>query len=175
MIKQLARSRIRVFNARRICIAMSETCKQAADLLNSVFEGVGFELNAEVEKTASDCLLNISGTDAALLLNEGGELLDAVQHLLNQSLGRTLGKDERIICDVEGFRAGREAELRAMALHAAQRVRATGAAFAFGPMQASERRVIHLVLSNEGDLETESIGEGNARRLRVSLKSTVGA
>jgi spoIIIJ-associated protein len=39
-------------------------------------------------------------------------------------------------------------------------------------MQASERRVIHLVLSNEGDLQTESVGEGNSRRLKVSLKST---
>jgi spoIIIJ-associated protein len=153
-------------------MAMSETCNQAAEILNSIFEGVGLDLTAKVEQAASGCLLNIAGTDTALLLTEGGELLDALQHVLNQSLGRTLGKDERIICDVEGFRAGREAELRAMALHAAQRVRATGTAFAFGPMQASERRVIHLVLSNERDLQTESVGEGNSRRLKVSLKST---
>lgn len=151
---------------------MTETCDKAGELLNSVFEGAGFDLQAAPDTSAQGCFLNITGSDTSLLLNEGGELLDAVQHLLNQALGRTLGKDERIVCDVEGFRAGREAELRAMALHAAQRVRATGTAFDFGPMQASERRIIHVSLSKEGDLQTESIGEGNSRRLRVSIKSS---
>lgn len=154
---------------------MMETCDKATRLLNSVFEQVGFDLNAVADKTAAGCFLNITGGDSVFLLNQGGEVLDALQHLLNQALGRTLGKDERIVCDVEGFRAGREAELRAMALHAAQRVRATASAFVFGPMDASERRVIHVSLSNESDLQTESIGEGNARRLRVSLKPSVGA
>ena len=42
--------------------------------------------------------------------------------------------------------------------------------FVFGPMDSNERRVIHLTLAEESDLYTESIGEGNARRLRVSLK-----
>ena len=154
---------------------MTETGNKASDLLNSVFEQVGFDLNTVAEKTATGWFLNITGRDTAILLNESGELLDAVQHLLNQALGRTLGKDERIVCDVEGFRAGREAELRAMALHAAQRVRATASAFVFGPMDASERRVIHLSLSNEEDLQTESIGDGNARRLKVSLRSSAEA
>ena len=151
---------------------MTETCNKAGELLNSVFEGAGFDLNASPVISETGCFLDITGADTSFLLNEGGELLDALQHLLNQALGRTLGKDERIVCDVEGFRAGREAELRAMALHAAQRVRTTGAAFDFGPMQASERRIIHVSLSTEGDLQTESIGEGNSRRLRVSMKSS---
>ncbi|MEO8435123.1 MAG: R3H domain-containing nucleic acid-binding protein [Pyrinomonadaceae bacterium] len=151
---------------------MTETCNKAGELLNSVFEGAGFDLKATPESSESGCFLDITGRDTSLLLNEGGELLDALQHLLNQALGRTLEKDERIVCDVEGFRAGREAELRAMAVHAAQRVRTTSTPFDFGPMQASERRIIHVSLASEGDLQTESIGEGNARRLRVSLKSS---
>ncbi|MBD0326017.1 MAG: hypothetical protein ICV68_06290, partial [Pyrinomonadaceae bacterium] len=107
----------------------------------------------------------------ALLLNEGGELLEALQHIVNQAFGRALPKGERIVCDVENFRATREAELRAMARHAAERVRSTGVAFTFGPMDPSERRVIHLSLAEESDLHTESVGEGAARRLKVSRKS----
>jgi spoIIIJ-associated protein len=149
---------------------MLETCNSASDLLNSVFEQAGFELKAVAEESETGCFLNIDGADTGLLLNQGGELLDALQHLLNQAFGRTLGKDKRIVCDVEGFRAGREAELRAMAVHAAEKVRSTATAFVFGPMEANERRVIHVFLANEEDLHTESIGEGNARRLRVSLK-----
>jgi spoIIIJ-associated protein len=57
-----------------------------------------------------------------------------------------------------------------MARHAANRVRSTGVPFTFGPMEANERRVIHLTLAEESDLHTESVGEGAARRLKVSLK-----
>lgn len=149
---------------------MNEACTQAQEFLNAIFGGAGLDLRATVKEAAGGCLLNIDGADTSLLLNEGGELLDAMQHLANQAFGRKLPKDERIVCDVQNFRSTREAELRAMARHAAERVRATHAAFTFGPMMASERRVIHLALAAEDDLHTESVGEGNARRLKVSLK-----
>jgi spoIIIJ-associated protein len=77
-----------------------------------------------------------------------------------------------LVCDVEGFRATREAELRAMAHHAADRVRATGAPFVFGEMNSSERRIIHLTLAECEDLFTESVGDGAARKLRVAPKSS---
>ncbi|MBD0326792.1 MAG: hypothetical protein ICV68_10185, partial [Pyrinomonadaceae bacterium] len=76
------------------------------------------------------------------------------------------------VCDVQNFRATREAELRAMARHAAERVRTTRTPFTFGPMNSNERRIIHTSLAEEADLHTESIGEGSARRLKVSLKVT---
>jgi spoIIIJ-associated protein len=151
---------------------MREECTQAQDFLNAVFDGTGLKLHAGAEESSEGCLLDIDGADTELLLNEGGELLEALQHLLNQAFGRTLSKGQRIICDVENFRATREAELRAMARHAAERVRATGVAFTFGPMNANERRVIHLSLASEEDLFTESVGEGSARRLKVSRKTS---
>jgi spoIIIJ-associated protein len=151
---------------------MNEACMQSQDFLNAVFDGAGFNLRASAREITDGCLLNIDGADASLLLNEGGELLEALQHLVNQAFGRALPKGERIVCDVEDFRATREAELRAMARHAAERVRATGGVFTFGPMISNERRVIHLVLAGEEDLHTESIGEGAARRLKVSLKTS---
>jgi spoIIIJ-associated protein len=149
---------------------MNETCTQAQTFLNDVLTGIGCDLHATIETAESGCLLNLDGADTSLLLNEGGELLEALQHLLNQAFGRALPKGERIVCDVENFRATREAELHAMARHAASRVRSTGVPFTFGPMEASERRVIHLTLAEESDLHTESVGEGAARRLKVSLK-----
>jgi spoIIIJ-associated protein len=149
---------------------MKEACLQSQDFLNSVFDGAGLSLRSTLKETSDGCLLNIDGADTSFLLNEGGELLEALQHLVNQVFGRALPKGEHIICDVEDFRATREAELRAMARHAADRVRATGAAFTFGPMNSNERRVIHLSLADEADLHTESVGEGSARRLKVSLK-----
>src|SRR5712692_833182 len=149
---------------------MSDTRNNVDQLINSIVESAGFELDASTTETDDGCLVAIDGPDSELLLSQGGELLDALQQILNQALGRALPKGQRIVCDARNYRAAREAELRAMALHAANQVRATSSAFIFGPMDASERRVIHLSLAEEEDMQTESVGDGNARRLKVSLK-----
>lgn len=150
---------------------MNETYTQAADFLQTVFDTSGLELSVVLEPVSDGVSLNLDGRDAELLLTEGGEALEAIQHVMNQAFGRKLARGERIVCDVRGFRATREAELRAMALHAAVQVRASGQAFTFGPMNANERRILHLTLADSEDLQTESIGEAKERRLKVSLKT----
>jgi spoIIIJ-associated protein len=117
-------------------------------------------------------VLDIEGKDAELLQAQTGELLEALQHLINQVFGRSLAGGERLVCDVNGFRAIREAELQAMANFAANRVRQSGMPFTFEPMSANERRIIHLTLADSADLSTESIGEGSERKLRIVRKST---
>lgn len=151
---------------------MNETCQKAEKFLNAFFNGAGLELHALSVLSDGGCSLDLDGADASLLRSEGGELLDAFEYLINQSFARDLPPGERLVCDVHSFRATREAELRAMARHAAERVRSTSVPFTFGPMNANERRIIHLSLANEPDLHTESIGEGNARRLKIVLKSS---
>ncbi|HEY7785346.1 MAG TPA: R3H domain-containing nucleic acid-binding protein [Pyrinomonadaceae bacterium] len=149
---------------------MSETCEAAGTFLQSIFDGSGLRLSVNVKSSESECVLDLDGPDSDLLQAEGGELLEALQHLATQAFGRHLPPGQRLVCDVHSFRATREAELRAMALHAAQRVRSTGTEFMFGPMNASERRIIHLSLADSEDLYTESIGQGSDRKLRVGLK-----
>jgi spoIIIJ-associated protein len=151
---------------------MQEVCTRAEELANGILQGAGFDLRSSAVETEQGCLLSIDGPDSGLLLNQGGELLDALQQLLNQAFGRDLPKGQRIACDADNFRAAREGELRAMAQHAARQVRSTSSPFVFGPMDSNERRVIHLSLAEESDLHTESIGVGNARRLRVTLKTS---
>jgi spoIIIJ-associated protein len=151
---------------------MKEEYGQAEQFLNDIFRTAGFELRAQANEDDGGCVLNIDGADAPLVRSEGGELLDALEHFVNQSFGRGLSEGERFTCDVDNFRSLRETELRAMARHAADRVRSTSVPFFFGPMSAGERRVIHLSLAEETDLFTESVGEGNARRLKVSLKKS---
>ncbi len=119
---------------------MQDTCAKAGNFLESLFQGIGLNISVGLAEKAEECLLDLSGPDAELLQVEGGELLQAVQHLVNQAFGRMLPEGQRLVCDVEGFRATREAELRAMANHAAERVRATRTPFVFGEMNSNERR-----------------------------------
>jgi spoIIIJ-associated protein len=152
---------------------MKEICTEAEQFLNDIFRLAGFSLHAEAAEADDGCILNIDGDDSGLVRSESGELLDALEHFVSQSFGRDLAEGERFVCDVDNFRALRERELRAMARHAADRVRSTGVPFFFGPMNAAERRIIHVTLAEEANLFTESVGEGNARRLKVSLKTPV--
>jgi spoIIIJ-associated protein len=149
---------------------MEDVWQQAAGFLEDVFARTGLELRVAVKRRSTGSVLDIEGADSELLQSQTGELLEAVQHLINQIFGRQLPAGERLVCDVEGFRATREAELQAMANLAAKRVRDSGVSFTFQPMNANERRIIHLTLADQEDLYTESIGEGSERKLKVGLK-----
>jgi spoIIIJ-associated protein len=151
---------------------MTEVSQQAAEFLENVFEKTGLHLRVGVKQGIAGEVLDIEGDDADLLQAQTGELLEALQHLINQVFGRSLTGSARLVCDVNGFRATREAELQAMANLAANRVRQTGIAFTFEPMSANERRIIHLTLAESEDLFTESIGEGSDRKLRIGRKSS---
>src|ERR1043166_2439050 len=144
---------------------MQEICIKAEELANAILRGAGFSLQASASEVEQGCLVSIDGPDNGLLLNQGGELLDALQQILNQAVGRNLPKGQRIVCDADNYRAARESELRAMAHHAARQVRSTGSSFVFGPMDGNERRIIPLTLADELDLHTEQLAGGTPRPL----------
>jgi len=87
---------------------MNELCSKSEQLLNSIFASAGFAVRASASESELGCLLSIEGADSGLLLNQGGELLDALQQILNQAYGRDLPKGQRIICDTNNYRAARE-------------------------------------------------------------------
>ena len=149
---------------------MSDVCEKSREFLAGILTDLRFDISVSAQMTKEGCLLDMSGADTSLLLAESGELLDAFETLLFQIYGRELEKTERFICDAEGFRQTRKAELQAMARFAAQNVRKSGKPFTFGKLNSTERRTIHLTLAGEIDLLTESIGEGRDRQLQVRLK-----
>jgi len=149
---------------------MTETCQQAETFLTELLADLRFNLRVSSEWNEDGCMMNLSGDDIPLLLSENGEMLDAFEVLLFQIYGRDFERTQRFICDADGFRQSRKAELQAMARFAAQNVRKNGRPFTFGKLNSTERRVIHLTLQVEEDLRTESVGEGKDRRLQVSLK-----
>lgn len=149
---------------------MNETCQKAEEFLSGLLTDMQFDLSLSAKQTEEGCLLNLSGEDVSFLLSENGEMLDALEVLLFQIYGKEIERSQRFVCDADGYRQTRRAELQAMARFAAQNVRKDGRPFTFGKLNSTERRVIHLSLVNETDLQTESIGDGRERRLQVRLK-----
>ena len=149
---------------------MNETCQQAETFLTDLLSDLRFNLSVSSNWTDDGCMMNLSGDDTPFLLSENGEMLDAFEVLLFQIYGRGFDREHRFVCDADGFRQSRKAELQAMARFAAQNVRKSGRPFTFGVLNSTERRVIHLTLQSEDDLSTESVGVGRDRRLQVRLK-----
>lgn len=149
---------------------MSETCQKAEAFMKDILTDLRLDLNVSSEFNDEGCALNFKGADVPLLLGENGEMLDAFETLLFQIYGRELDRTQRFVCDADGFRQTRRAELQAMARFAAQNVRKNDRPFTFGVLNSTERRVIHLTLQEEQDLITESVGAGRDRRLQVRLK-----
>ncbi len=150
---------------------MNEVCQKAQEFLAEIISDLKFDLSISAEWSDEEgCLLNLKGKDTHFLLSENGEMLDSFETLLFQIFGRGLEREHRIICDADGFRQTRKAELQAMARFAAQNVRKNEMPFTFGALNAAERRIIHLILQKETDLLTESIGVGKDRRLQVRFK-----
>jgi spoIIIJ-associated protein len=149
---------------------MNEICKSAEEFLAGLVSDLGLDLEVSGRWTDEGCLLNLTGGDSGLALAENAEMLDAFEVLLFQIYGRQLDREHRFVCDAEGFRQTRKAELHAMARFAGDHVRKTSLPFTFGVLNSTERRIIHLALQREDDLVTESVGDGRERRLQVRLK-----
>lgn len=160
------------------------TAKRISELLNAIIKNGDFHwkykitvdppLPEERDWERPVILVDLSGADAPLLMERGAELLRSVEYLVLESLRVGSEDHEKVAFDALGFRAARFEELRMSAEVAAEKVRQTGAPYAFTPMSSRERRVVHLALRDAEDLRTESEGEGPQRHLVVYPKDYKG-
>lgn len=106
--------------------------------------------------------VEFSGPDTGMLIAQNGELLDALEHLSTKILRLDPESQDQVTFDADRFRAARDRRLKDSAAAAIQHVRASGQPYAFPAMNARERRMLHLMLSESG-LPTASSGEGAGR------------
>ncbi len=112
-------------------------------------------------------VLDISGDDLGILIGRRGETLGSLQYLVNLIVGRRLKAKAGFGVDVAGYRQRREQSLRSLAIHMAERVRQTKQMMVLEPMPPNERRIVHLALADDNTVITESIGEGENRKVVI--------
>ena len=116
-------------------------------------------------------LIDIMGEDSGLLIGRRGETLRALQFLVNLILKKRLGEESvRVILDIERYRERRHNSLHDLALRVADRVANSGRPVSLEPMNAAERRVIHVSLADHARVTTESSGVGENRNVTISPK-----
>ena len=114
-----------------------------------------------------EVLADIDGRDKELLLERGGEVLKALEHLAFRALRLEPAFHEAIHIDCGGYRALRFEELRMTARVAAENVLASKQAFRLNPMSSRERRIVHLALKDFAGIRTESVGVGEQRQVVI--------
>ena len=112
-------------------------------------------------------VLDISGDDLGILIGRRGDTLASLQYLVNLIVGRKLKAKSAFGVDVAGYRRRREQSLKSLALHMAERVRTTKQMMTLEPMPPNERRIVHLALAQDASVITESIGEGENRKVVI--------
>jgi spoIIIJ-associated protein len=136
--------------------------------VNDLIDKSSLDLRAEIKQIdETTIVVSFQGFDLPLLLGHNAELLDALQYIARRAFAESVAAGAQIDFDAGGYRTQRRQELELMAQKAADRVRISKVAFVFDPMNAQDRRIIHLALMEEGGVRTESEGDGQMRRVKI--------
>ena len=112
-------------------------------------------------------LFEIEGDDSGLLIGRKGQTLRSLQFMVRFLVSRKTGERANLSVDVEGYDDRRRQSLSSLANRVAQRVVKTGRSIELEPMNPRERRLVHITLSENGDVYTESSGTGEGRRVVI--------
>lgn len=142
--------------------------EEVEQTLQRMLELMGLELATQVETSREGLNLRLGGPDQRLLTQRDSELLVALQFLLNRMSKRSWPQAGRIHLTCDGERRRRDDELIAQARGAAQEVLRSGLPKRLHPLNAYERRLVHLAVREFAELDSHSEGDGPLKRVRIS-------
>ena len=155
----------------------AEEVDLAAEVVDSILQilEIDADINIREPVTPGDGLgsaravIDISGEDLGMLIGRRGESLMAFQYVVNLVMTRRYPGRGSVTVDIEEYRRRREEQLVSLAERMADVVRESGEPITLEPMSAAERRLVHLSLADDSEVETNSIGEGDSRKVVISL------
>src|SRR3984893_16696185 len=142
--------------------------QQAADFVTQVVKQMGLTLEARMEINADGTRINLEGEGAETLLARRGEGLQALQHIVDSAFRRQLGEQKRLLIDCIGFRRDKDNELKQMARFLAEKAKSSGVEQNIGPLNAYERRLVHLAVAEISGVTSESIGDAAVKTVTIS-------
>jgi spoIIIJ-associated protein len=148
--------------------APEELLEEIRALVSSILDAMGFLARVEVYDAGGFIAVDVAPDNTALFIGQKGETIDALQYLVNVSAFRERPFFKRIVLDAEGYRQRRVEAIQGMAHRTARRAVRERRTVEMPPMNSSERRVVHLFLSDNPGVTTESEGSGDNRRVKVS-------
>lgn len=146
-----------------------EVLSIAHTALDQLLELADLEVSAEMVLTDERLEVEIEGVDEELLVEDEGQVLLALQHLLPRVMYGRLGRIIPCRLDSGGYQRKKEERLRGLARRVAEEVVRRGGTRTLRPMNPADRRIVHLTLADDPDVETESQGNGYFKRVSIRL------
>lgn len=154
-----------------------EEAAVAQELLEGLLQHLGLRATVEQRFLPPDpdqgentLVLDVRGRDLSVLIGRQGEALRALQYILRLMVSHRLKRWINVVVDVEGYKERRQVLLEQLAHRMAERVVLSGQPVALEPMPPNERRIVHLALRDHPQVVTESIGQGDRRRVTIRLR-----
>ena len=142
--------------------------EKAKEILEELLKGMGIDAGVSAKEIEDYISLEITTPDSALVIGRQGKTLGALQYLVNLIINKESEERIKVILDTEGYRERRKARLMELATKLAQRAKEENTEVFLEPMNPYERRIIHITLAEDPDVETKSVGEGVERQVVIS-------
>ncbi len=142
----------------------------ALDIVSDLLDHIGIDAYLDASRTNSKIYIDIESDLGGLLIGKQGKNLDALQHVVNRIFARENEERTTIVLDTEDYRRRHRVSLEDLAFRVADRVRGTGRRSVLKEMNPYERRLVHLALKNDPDIETISEGNGFLKKIRIQLR-----
>lgn len=136
--------------------------------VKQLITAMGLDVTFTVTAKKEFVKIHFKGEDYKLMLYQNGNLLNAIQYLINRLFSDSVEK--KIYCECENFRQKREQELTSMAHRYAKQVRAKGQPVELKEMNPFERRVIHMTINKYKDLVSESAGDDFQKVVTIRVR-----
>ena len=140
------------------------------EFLLGMFGKMGLSVQIEKLTTKDKITFQVHGEDLGILIGKHGQTLDAIQYLTNLVANKEVRRRCQIVVDVENYRSRREETLIQLAHRLGAKVRRTRQKIALEPLNAFERKIIHVALQNEKHIKTDSEGQEPYRHIVIYYK-----
>ncbi|HUL37569.1 MAG TPA: KH domain-containing protein, partial [Thermodesulfobacteriota bacterium] len=144
-----------------------EEIEIAKELTVGLLERMGVRTEVEGFSKEGTLYLEIKGDQEGILIGKHGRTLESLQVLINRMVNKKLKSAVRVVLDIDDYRKRRADTMAQMALRIGEKARRAGYSLTVGPFNAHDRRIIHLTLKEDPSLKTESLGEGELKKIKI--------
>ncbi len=144
-----------------------EVCDTVRNELLLLLDLMGFPARVTVQPEQNSVAVHINGDHVEAVTGEEGKVLDSLQYLLRKILAKKHSINAAVLLDAGDYRANRLKQLEALARKLADEVRTGGKTRSISSLNPSERRVVHVVLQEDKDIRSRSVGEGLFKKVLI--------
>ncbi len=139
----------------------------AMDELSRILDGMGINAQVFYHERDENIFLEIHGNNLGLVIGRHGQTLDALEFILNVVHRKRHANSKQLVLDAQGYREKKKNVLMKILFSARDAVVSTNDEVPLDPMSPSDRKTIHILCRDLVDVQSESRGEGNNRRVII--------